>query len=120
MYYFPQPPFLAALIGLFIAFTFGLVFENLIEQKLQESYRNSEAENSFKLDNPVIVASYFGTCFGSWLFLGGGFLIFSFGVIPAYGVALLLTIVTGALIWQQLGEVLLQIKAGGPESLSLD
>lgn len=120
MYYFPQPPFLTALIGIFIALTFGSVFQNLIEQKLGESYRNPQAENSFILDNPVIAAAFWGICFGVWMFLGGGLLIFGFGIISAYGVALLISIFTGSLVWDQLGEVLSQLKEGGSESLSLE
>lgn len=120
MYYFPQPPFLSALIGIFIVLTFGSVFQNVIEQKLRESYKNPYRANSFKLDNPVIASSFLGICFGVWNFLGGGLLIFGFGIIPAYGFALLLSILTGSFLWDQLGKLLLQIKEGGSESLSLE
>ena len=121
MYYIPQPPFLVSLLGIFIAITFGSVFQNLMEKKLKDSYKNPEQENSFKLLSvPLITAAFGGICLGVWVFLGGGLLVFSFGPISSFGVALLLTIFTGSLVWQQIGEVLVQLKEGGPESLNLD
>lgn len=120
MYYLPQPPFFIALLGVFIALACGSAFQNLMEQKLRESYQNPQVGTSFKLDSPqdaVILGTYWGICLGIWVFLGGGLLILGFGIIPSYGVALLLTLFTGSLVWDQIKEVLLQIKEGGSKSL---
>ena len=43
-----------------------------------------------------------------------------FGVIPSYGTSLLLTIFTGSLVWDQINDVLLQLKEGGSQALELD
>lgn len=120
MYYFPQPPFLVALFGIFIAITCGSAFQNLMEENLRQSYRNPQQENSFKLEDSVLASTYWGICLGVWVFLGGGLLIFGFGIIPSYGVALLLTLFTGSLVWGQMNEVLLQLKEGGSEALKLE
>lgn len=120
MYYFPQPPFLVAIFGIFIALTCGLAFQNLLDQKLRESYSNPQLENSFKLEGSILASTYWGICLGVWVFLGGGLLIFGFGIIPSYGVALLLTIFTASFIWGQIGEVLLQLQEGGSEALELE
>ena len=120
MYYLPQPPFFIALLGVFIALACGSAFQNLMEQKLRESYQNPKVGTSFKLDSPqdaVILGTYWGICLGIWVFLGGGLLVLGFGIIPSYGVALLLTLFTGSLVWDQIKEVLLQIKEGGSKSL---
>jgi hypothetical protein len=119
MYYLPQPPFLVALLGIFVAVTCGSAFQNLISQKLRESYKNPQSKNSFKLEDSIITATYWGISLGVWIFLGGGLLIFGFGIISSYGVALLLTLFTASLVWDQLGEVLLQLKEGGSEALDL-
>ncbi len=123
MYYLPQPPFLIALAGLFIAVTCGAAFWNMVEQKLRESYQNPQQETSFKIDrfiNPALTIAYWGICLGVWVFLGGGLLIFGFGVIPSYGVALLITLFTAGLVWDQINDVLMQLKKGGSEALSLE
>ncbi len=119
MYYLPQPPFLVALFGLFISLTFGSAFQNLMRQKTREWYKNPQQANSFKLEDSVVTATYCGICLGVWVFLGGGLLIFGFGIITSYGVALLLTIFSGSLVWGQISEVLLQLKEGGSEALNL-
>jgi hypothetical protein len=120
MYYLPQPPFLIALLGVFIAVTFGSAFQNLMSQKLRDSYKNPQNKNSFKLVDPVITATYWGICLGVWVFLGGGLFVLGFGIISSFGVALLLTLFTASLVWDQLGEVLLQLKEGGSQALDLE
>ena len=121
MYYSPQPPFLIAVLGVFIAVTCGAAFQTLLAQKLQESYQNKQGARSFKIErkDSAIAITYWGICFGVWIFLGGGLLILGFGIIPSYGVALLLTIGTAALVWEQINDVLSQLKQGGSKALEL-
>jgi hypothetical protein len=123
MYYFPQPPFFVAIIGVFIAITSGAAFQNLLEQKLKKSYRDSKQSTSFKINStqdPAIAVTFSGICLGVWVFLGGGLLVLGFGFIPAYGVALLLTLFTSGLVWDQINDVLQQLKEGGSKALELD
>ena len=123
MYYLPQPPFFVAIIGVFIAITFGSAFQNLLEQKLRESYQDKKRDTSFKIDrtkDPAIYLTFAGICFGVWVFLGGGLLVLGFGVIPSYGVSLLLTLFTSGLVWDQINDVLKQLKEGGSKALELD
>ena len=123
MYYLPQPPFLVAVIGVFIAVTFGAAFQNLLEQKLRESYQDDKQDTAFKIDrtkDPAIAIAFFGVCLGVWVFLGGGLLVLGFGIIPSYGVSLLLTLFTSGLVWDQINDVLNQLKEGGSKALELD
>ena len=123
MYYSPQPPFFVAVIGVLIAVACGSAFQNLLSQKLRESYLNVEDESSFRIDRArdiVLTITYWGICLGIWVFLGGGFLVLGFGIIPSYGVSLLLTLFTGALVWDQINDVLSQLKQGGSKALELD
>lgn len=123
MYYLPQPPFFVAVIGVLIAVACGSAFQNLLSQKLRESYLNIEDESSFRIDRArdiVLTITYWGICLGTWVFLGGGFLVLGFGIIPSSGVSLLLTLFTGALVWDQINDVLSQLKQGGSKALELD
>lgn len=123
MYYLPQPPFFVAIIGVFIAITSGAAFQSLLEQKLKKSYQDSKQQTSFKIDptqDPAIAITFSGIGLGVWVFLGGGLLVLGFGFIPAYGVALLLTLFTSGLVWDQINDVLKQLKEGGSKALELD
>ncbi|MEL6500403.1 MAG: hypothetical protein AAFO76_00205 [Cyanobacteria bacterium J06607_15] len=123
MYYLPQPPFFVAVIGVFIAITFGAAFQNLLEQKLRESYQADKQDAAFNIDrtrDPAIYITFTGICFGVWVFLGGGLLVLGFGIIPSYGVSLLLTLFTSGLVWDQINDVLKQLKEGGSKALELD
>ena len=123
MYYLPQPPFFAAIAGLFIAVTCGSAFWNMMEQKLRDSYKDPQNIKSFKIDRIVdraLGVSYWGTCLGVWVFLGGGLQAFGFGAIPSYGVALSIAIFTAGLVWDQINDVFMQLKEGGPEAINLD
>ncbi|HEY9768025.1 MAG TPA: hypothetical protein V6C71_05885 [Coleofasciculaceae cyanobacterium] len=123
MYYLPQPPFLVAILGVFIAITCGSAFQNLLEQKLRESYQNVRQPGSFRIDRTkdlVIAATFWGIGLGIWVFLGGGLLVLGFGIIPSYGVSLVLTLFTSSLVWDQINDVLLQLKEGGSKALELD
>lgn len=120
MYYFSQPPILVALIGLFIALTFGSVFQNLVEEKLAIWSKNPGQSGAYQLKGSGLELSYWGIGLGVWVFLGGGFLIFGFGIISSYGVALIITIFTCSLIWDQLSDVFRQLKQGGVKAIDLD
>lgn len=123
MYYIPQPPFLVVILGAFIAVTFGTAFQNLLGEKLRASYENPKQGSSFRIglaDDSAIAVTFTGVCLGVWIFLGGGLLVLGFGFIPAYGVALLLTIFTAGLVWDQINQVLLQLKEGGSAALELE
>jgi hypothetical protein len=119
-YYIPQPPIFLPLIGLFIGLVFGATFQKQLEQINQKWLKARKEKESYTLNDPFLQLSYSGICLGVWLFLGGGFRVLGFGLIGAYGVALPIAIGTGAFMWTQLGEMLLEIKEKGFKSLDLD
>lgn len=120
MYYFPQPPILVALFGLFIALTFGSVFQNLTEEKVASWSKNPDIQGAYQLQGSGLQLSYWGIGLGVWVFLAGGFLIFGFGIIPSFGVALPIALFTCSLIWGQLSDVFRQLKQGGIKAIDLD
>jgi hypothetical protein len=38
----------------------------------------------------------------------------------AFGISFLLTLLTGVLVWTQLGQILIQLEQGGSKALDLD
>lgn len=120
MYYFPQPPIFLPLIGLLIGLVFGVTFQKQLEQTNQKWLKSPKDKESYTLNDPLLQFSYIGICLGVWLFLGGGFRVLGFGIIGAYGVALPIALGTGAFMWQQFGEMLVEIKEKGFKSLDLD
>lgn len=119
-YYIPQPPIFLPLVGLLIGLIFGATFQKQLEAVIQKWIKDPKGENSYSLKNRNLQFSYAGICLGVWLFLGGGFRVLGFGNIGAYGVALPIALGTGAFMWEQFGEMLLEVKEKGAKSLSLD
>ena len=120
MYYYPQPPFLICLIGLFVGITCGLAFQTMLKQKLAEWSKDGDSQNLARLDNRALQIAYLGICLGVWIFLAGGLKIFSVNSIIAIGLSLPLTIFATSLMWTQLIQLLGQLQEGGSKALDLD
>lgn len=120
MYYYPQPPFLLCLIGLFVGVTCGLTFQTMLKQKMTKWSKDGRKENLAQLDSGELQVTYLGICLGVWIFLAGGLGLFSINWIIAIGLSLPLTILATSLIWTQLLEVLTQLQEGGSKALDLD
>ena len=119
-YYIPQPPFLIPLVGILIGILFGSMFQTIITQKSAQWLEHPQQADAYKLEDPNLILSYQGICLGTWIFLGGGLLLFGFSGITSFGFALILTIGTGALFWKQMEEMFLEMKQNGVQILDLD
>ena len=120
MYYYPQPPFLLCLLGLFIGVTCGLAFQAMLKQKLAKWSKDSVGQNLGQLNDRALQTTYLGICLGVWIFLAGGLKLFSINSIVAIGLSLPLTILATALMWTQLIQVLMELQEGGSKALDLD
>lgn len=120
MYYYPQPPFLICLIGLFVGVTFGLTFQTILKQKVNKWLKDGRKEDLAQIEKKELKLAYLGIGLGVWIFLTGGLLLFSTGLIVAVGLALPLTVLSTSLIWNQLIDVLQKIQKGGSKALELD
>ncbi|MGK7948960.1 MAG: hypothetical protein AB4368_09190 [Xenococcaceae cyanobacterium] len=120
MYYYPQPPFLICLIGLFVGLIFGLTFQTILKQKVNKWLKDGRKEDLAQIEKKELKLAYLGICLGVWIFLTGGLLLFSTGLIVAVGLALPLTVLSTSLIWNQLIDVLQKIQKGGSKALELD
>ena len=120
MYYYPQPPFFIGLIGLFVGLTCGLTFQTMLKQKVTKWSQDGRKEDLAKIEKKELQIAYLGICLGIFIFLTGGLLLFSIGLIVAVGLAVPLTILSTSLLWTQLIDVLGQLQKGGSKALELD
>lgn len=119
-YYYPEPPYFLLIAGLFISITSGLAFESTLKQAVQEWAANRSTRTLANLQGSALRLPFFGICTGICLFLASGVQIFGFPTTIAYAVALPLTLLTGLLVWSQLGKILVQLERGGSKALDLD
>jgi hypothetical protein len=119
-YYIPQPPYFLVAIGLFIGITCGLCFQANLKQKVYAWSKNPAKYRLDRIQDAGLTIPFWGICLGICIFLAAGFEIFNIEPLIAYFIALPLTIFTGALIWSQLSDVLIQLERGGSKALDLD
>ena len=118
MYY--DPPYFLLIAGLFISLTSGLAFEAKLKQSVQEWAVHRSTRTLATIRGFSIALPFLGICVGICLFLASGVQVFGFPVTIAYGLSGFMTLLTGGLVWWQLGKTLTQIEKGGSKALDLD
>jgi hypothetical protein len=118
--YFPQPPYLLLLGGFLSSVLCGLAFQAVLKElvvawQVEKSTTALKDMRSWKLLTPFL-----GIAGGSIFFLASGVEIFGVPAKFAYGLATLLTVLVGRLVWWQLGKVLDLLQEGGSAALDLD
>lgn len=119
-YYYSYPPYFLLVAGLLIAITSGVAFETTLKASVQDWAKNRSTRTLANMRGMSLIVPFLGICLGIWLFLASGIAIFGFPGLIAYGVAFLLTVLTGTLVWSQLGQILIQLEQGGSKALDLD
>jgi hypothetical protein len=119
-YYFPDPPFVLLAFGLFIGLTSGLAFEAVLKEKVQEWKTKRSIEIFTQMQGLSLRLPFLGICLGVCVFLASGLEVFGLFSWLAYTISLLMTILIGALVWEQLGKVLVLLRQGGSKALDLD
>lgn len=117
---YPQPPYVILLVGLFASITCGYAFSTSLQQSVDEWNRNRSTRILASLRGLKLQVPYTGLCMGVCVFLASGIQIFGFSVKAAYGMGIPLTLLSGFLIWYQLGKILQAIETGGSQALDLD
>ncbi|MBI4780626.1 MAG: hypothetical protein HY785_04820 [Oscillatoriophycideae cyanobacterium NC_groundwater_1537_Pr4_S-0.65um_50_18] len=118
MYY--DPPYFLLVAGLFASITSGLAFDATLKQAVNIWARNRTTQTLENVQGFPLLLTFLGICAGICVFLASGVQIFGFPTGIAYGVAFLLTLMTGLLVWWQLGKILIQLEQGGSKALDLD
>ena len=121
MYYsLPEPPLALIFFGLLIGVTSGLAFKETLTQLVKKYFKTDPKDLPSELETLEIRLPFVVMLVGICIFLAGGLEIFILNRWLSYALSLPLTIFTGALVWQQLGKLLIQLKEGGSQSIDLD
>jgi hypothetical protein len=115
-----NPPYVLLIAGLLMAIASGTAFETTLKGAVQDWSKNRSTRTLATMRGMSLVVPFLGICIGVWLFLASGIAIFGFPGLMAYGTSFLLTVMTGALVWSQLGKILIQLEQGGSKALDLD
>lgn len=118
MYY--DPPYFLLIAGLLTGFTSGLAFEATLKQAVSAWARNRSTQTLAKVQGFSLLLPFLGICVGTCIFLASGVQIFGLPADFAYVLSFPLTLLTGLLVWWQLGKNLVQLEQGGSKALDLD
>lgn len=113
-----QPPYALIGIGFLIALLCGLTFARQIQERLD--LWQQDRLPLLPLARPNIVIPYAGVLLGTTLFVGSGLQVFGFAAGSSLLVALLLTLLTGAGLWYQLGRLMEQVERGNFAAVDFD
>jgi len=115
-----EPPYLLLLFGILISVTCGTAFEKVLKANVEQWYQTSKSEDPNPVQTPSLFIPFLGICVGIFCFLGAGLEV----VINAWkisgAIALPLTLLTGRLVWSQLGKLLVKLQQGGSQALDLE
>ncbi len=121
LYLIGNPPFMLCFMGLLIGLTSGIAFQSTLQQTVR-TWMGSDATAG--LSNAILTGyikfSYIGIMVGVFIFLGAGVGIFGFPAIGCYGLSLVLTLGTGALLWRQLSDILTVLETEGSKGVDLE
>lgn len=106
--------------GLLAAFASGVAFESTLKQAVQDWTKNRSTRTLATLQGIQLLLPFVGICGGINFFLASGLEIFGFPAKLSYTIAIPLTLLTGLLVWFQLGRVLIQLERGGSKAIDLD
>ncbi|HBK97481.1 MAG TPA: hypothetical protein DD001_09175 [Microcoleaceae bacterium UBA10368] len=120
MYYFPEPPYFFMTAGLLAGMASGLAFEATLKEAVKLWSKNRATRTLANLQGLQLFIPFLGMAGGICVFLASGVEIFGLPKLFSYALSLPLTILTGWLIWRQLGKLLLELERGGSKALDLD
>ncbi|QQE65918.1 hypothetical protein GFS31_26100 [Leptolyngbya sp. BL0902] len=117
---YSQPPYILLLAGFLAAVTSGYAFSTTLQQSVGDWNRNRSTRILATLRGPQLKIPFFGICAGVCVFLASGIELFGFSGKVAYAMGAPMTLLSGLLIWSQLGKILAMIEEGGSKALDLD
>ncbi|HEY9299355.1 MAG TPA: hypothetical protein VIQ31_23945, partial [Phormidium sp.] len=120
VYYFPEPPYFLMSAGLLAGIASGVAFEATLKQSVQLWSKNRSTSTLANLQGLPLQMPFLGMAGGICVFLASGMEIFGFPKLLSYALALPLTLLTGWLVWTQLGKLLIELERGGSQALDLD
>lgn len=120
MYFYFVPPYFLLLAGFLAALACGKAFEATLKQQVDRWSKSRSSRILEELQGPQLLIPYLGICSGTLVFLGCGMMIFGIPGSLSFPLAIILTAMTGILLWVQLGKILVILQEGGSQALDLD
>ncbi|MEB3289965.1 MAG: hypothetical protein VKI82_08615 [Leptolyngbya sp.] len=117
---YSQPPYVLLLAGFLAAVTSGYAFSTALQQSVSDWNQKRSTRILATLRGPQLKIPFFGVCAGVCVFLASGIELFGFSSKVAYAMGAPMTLLSGLLIWSQLGKILAMIEEGGSKALDLD
>jgi hypothetical protein len=118
MYY--DPPYFLLFFGLFAGITCGRAFEVTLRQAVKKWSETRSTRILQELQGFSLLVPFLGICAGIWIFLASGLYIFGLPLQFSYITSVVLTVMTGILVWSQLRNLLLLLQQGGSRAIDLD
>jgi hypothetical protein len=115
-----DPPYFLLVSGLFVSLSSGLAFNTTLKQAINEWAKTRSTRILSNLQGLQLLIPFLGIAGGISLFLTAGLVIFGFPLWMSAAISLVLTAATSALIWSQLGKMLVLLSQGGSQALDLD
>ncbi|MEB3359128.1 MAG: hypothetical protein VKK04_20545 [Synechococcales bacterium] len=116
---YSAPYFLLA-AGLFASITSGLAFSATLKASLKEWSDNRTTRRLSAIRGVRLLIPFLGICGGVCVFLASGVQIFAFSPRLSYAIALPLTVLSGLLVWVQLGQLLRQFEKSGAKAFEMN
>lgn len=114
---FYNVPYVLLVAGLLAGITSAIAFGATVKQGVEAWSANRATQQLADVQNSTLLLPFMATCIGICIFLASTVQIFSFPPKIAYGIAIPLTLLGGALLWFQFGQLLRQAEKGGLKSL---
>ena len=118
MYY--DPPYFLLVAGLLAGLACGRAFEVTLRQAVKTWSETRSTRILQQLQGFSLSVPFLGICGGICVFLASGLNIFGLPLQFSYITSIVLTIMTGVLVWSQLRNLLLLLQEGGSRAIDLD
>lgn len=99
-----NPPYVLLFAGLFIGLTSGTSFIAVVKQQIKRWQEKQLPTKMTRYQQFGLLIPFLGTFIGLWVFLGAGLQVFGLSAPFAWLIALLLVLLTGAIVWSLLGR----------------
>ncbi|MFB6277150.1 MAG: hypothetical protein ABEI32_13520 [Halothece sp.] len=119
-FFLSEPPYLLLLFGILISVACGTAFEKVLKNNVQKWYQTPKSEKPDSVQTPSLFLPFVGICLGIFFFLGAGLEVVINAWKISVAIALPLTLITGRLVWSQLGKLLIKLQQGGSQALDLE
>ncbi|MGB3614305.1 MAG: hypothetical protein WBA10_10975 [Elainellaceae cyanobacterium] len=115
---FYNVPYVLLAAGLLAGITSAVAFGATVKQGIAAWSVDRVRQRLTDVQSPTLLVPFAAACVGICVFLASTVQLFSFPPKVAYGIAVPLTVIGGAGLWFQFGQLLRQVEKDGAKSLN--